>query len=187
MVSPAYTAFLARTDWPAYVAERTVEVGECLEWTGLYGHGSTARVPMVKTRHNGASVNLAAPRLAWLAEHGEIPAGRIVYRHCCNDACIRCLRLGKLGDQLKRRGQLGLSQHLQSTRAAITRSARNRSTTVHSAEQAAAVRDLAAAGVPDVLISFATDVGRSMVSDIRSGRAWADRVPAADVFSWRGV
>jgi hypothetical protein len=181
----AYASFLQRTDWPAYLAARAVEVGDCLERTGRYGCGSTAHVPTVKTRAAGAAVNLAVPKLVWLHDHGDIPAGRIVYRHCCNTRCVRCLRLGRHGDQLRRRKALGLAAHMQSTRSAITRSARSRSTTRYCAEQAQAVRDLAVHGVPDVLIEFATDVGLAMVRDIRSGRAWSDCAPAASVFAWR--
>jgi hypothetical protein len=184
-VSDAYLAFLSRVDWPAYVSERTVEVGECLEWTGRYGCGSTSCVPTIKTRHAGLAVNLIVPRLAWLHLHDEIPNGRIVYRHCCNDRCVGCLRIGRRGDQLRRRKALGLAAHMQSTRVALTRAARSRRTTKYSASQAAAVRELAALGVPDPLIVFATDVGPAMVADIRTGRAWTERAPAASVFAWR--
>ena len=176
-----------RSDFATIFAARTVEVGDCLEWTGTYGTNRTTSVPMIKARVAGRSNNVPVPRLAWINAHGEVPPGRIVYRHCCNDRCVLLehLRCGVRGVQLRRRAALGLAGHLQSTRAAITRSARNRPTTKYTAEQAAAVRDLAAAGVPDALIAGATDVGLSMVADIRRGRAWAEQSSAASVFSWR--
>jgi hypothetical protein len=184
-----YSAFLARGTFAAILASKSEEVGDCLEWVGLYGAGSTASVPLIKTRFDrGNTQNLIVPRLVWLAAHGEIPDGRIVYRHhCCNDRCVLLehLKLGRRGDQLRRRAALGMAKHMQSTRAAITRSARNRSTTRYSEEQARAIRELAAAGVPDQLIAGATDVALSMVGDIRRGDAWADRAPAASVFGWR--
>lgn len=51
--------------------------------------------------------------------------------------------------------------------------------------QARAVRDMAAAGVPDALIAGATDVGIAVVADIRRGRAWTEHTSAASVFGWR--
>lgn len=169
-----------------YIAAHTEEVGECLEWTGAYGCGGQSRAPIIKTRRDTFTHNVIVARLVWEAVNGPIPQGRIVYRHhCCNDRCVSLehLKLGKLGDQLRRRAQLGLARHMQSTRASITQAMRQRSK--YTAEQAHAVRDLAAAGVPDILISGATDVGLAMVADIRMGRAWADRAPAASVFGWR--
>ena len=176
-----------RSDFAAIFAARTVEVGDCLEWTGSYGSHRTTSVPMIKARVGGRSNNVAVPRLVWTAAHGEVAPGRVVYRHCCNDRCVLLahLRCGARGVHLQRRAALGLAGHLQSTRAAITRSARSRPTTKYTAQQAAAVRDLAAAGVPDALIAGATDVGLSMVADIRRGRAWAEQSGAASVFAWR--
>ena len=168
-------------------ASKTVEVGECLEWTGSYGRGPTSSVPIQKTRGGGAAVNLIVPRIVWEQANGAIPAGRIIYRHCCNYRCVRLehLRCGKLGDQLRQRAALGLAKHMQSTRAALTRAARDRSTTKYSEAQACAVRDMAAAGVPDALIAGATDVGIAVVADIRRGRAWTEHTSAASVFGWR--
>jgi hypothetical protein len=181
-----FAEFLARGTFDAIFAAKTEEVGECVEWTGNYGRGSTSRVPILGARIGDRSVNLAIPRLAWMQAHGAIPRGRIVYRHrCCNDRCVSLdhLKLGKLGDQLRRRAELGMARHLQSTVVAITQAARRQAK--YSVEQAAAVRELAAAGVPDILIAGATDVGLSSVGDIRLGRAWAERAPAASVFGWR--
>ena len=167
---------------------RFIEVGDCHEWTGPFEHGPRAKRPVVNVRNpSGGGLKLAVPRLVWLAAGRSIPAGRIVYRHCCNEACIRLehLRCGPRGAQLKRRAELGLAAHMQSTRAALTRAARNRSTTKYSETQAAAVRELAAAGVRDPEISQRTGVGAAMVADIRRGDAWAPSVGAASVFAWR--
>jgi hypothetical protein len=164
-----------------------IEVGDCLEWQHTMGVGMTKHVPILKTRIDGKSANVIVPRLLWQLERGEIPAGRIVYRDCSNERCV-CLahlRLGKRGDQLKARKRNGKADHMQSTRAAITLSARARECTLYSLEQARAVRELAAAGVPDILIAGATDVSPAMVSDIRRGRAWAEQQFAASVFTWR--
>lgn len=187
-MSADYTAYLERGVFADLLVARTEEIGECLEWTGGYGCGTTKRVPVVKVHARGNSRNLIVPRLVWQQAHGEIPAGHIVYRYvCCNDRCVLLdhLRLGQRGDQLRRRAALGLADHMQSTRVHLTQAARSRSTTKYSAEQAAAVRDLAAAGVPDAMIAATTEVGLAMVADIRRGRAWADRAPAASVFGWR--
>lgn len=172
-------------DYSAIIAARTVEVGDCLEWTGRFGVGGTSCVPIIKTRICGKATNVIVPRAVWEAANGPIPAGRIVYRHCCNDRCVRLehLKCGKRGDQLRRRAALGLAGHMPSTRAAITRAARRNGK--YSEAQAAEVRALAAVGVRDDQISAATGVGLAMVADIRRGRAWATGVQAASVFAWR--
>ncbi len=183
-----YAAYLARRDFPAVLAAHTVEVGDCLEWIGAYGHGNTSAVPIIKSRGSKGGKNFIIPRLVWLHAHGEIPDGRIVYRHlCCNDRCVKLehLKVGRRGDQNRRRAALGLAGHMQSTRANLTHAARNRSTTKHSEAQAAAVRELVTAGVPDILIAGATDVSPSMVADIRLGRAWGAQTHAASIFNWR--
>lgn len=177
------------SDYSAYIAAHCEEVGECIEWLGRYGSGRSSKTPVINCRGPlGERRRLSVPALVWEAEHGPVPAGKLVYRHhCCNWRCVRLehLRCGRRGDQLHRRAQLGMASHLQSTRAAITASARRRPTTVHSIEQARAVRDLASYGVPDPLIAWATDVSLSMVGDIRVGKAWADQAAAASVFAWR--
>lgn len=163
------------------------EVGECHEWHGAYGCGTTAHTPIVRKRVNGKPVNLIVAREVWLAAHGSIPAGRLIYRHCCNAKCVRLehLRCGRRGDQLRRRAALGLAGHRPSTRASITRSARCRATTRYTVAQAGQVKDLVACGVLDAEISSATGVGQAMVADIRRGKAWRDTTPAGSVFSWR--
>lgn len=176
-------------DYTAHIAAHVEEVGECLEWTGHFGTGRNSKMPVICTRgQRRERIRLSVPALVWQAAHGPVPPGKLVYRHhCCNWRCVRLehLRCGKRGDQLHRRGQLGLAGHMQCTRAALTLAARSRSTTVHSMEQARAVRSLAADGIPDPLIAWATGVGLSMVSDIRSGKAWAEQASAASVFGWR--
>ena len=171
----------------AYDLARYVEVGDCHEWTGRFDQGKRTSGPIIKTRVNGKSVNLTVPRLVWLAAGRSIPDGSVVYRHCCNDACIHLEHLGcgKRGVHLKRRAELGLSVHMQSTRANLTRAARSRATTKHTSEQAAEVRRLAAAGLRDPDISQRTGVGLAMVADIRRGDAWVPSMGAGSVFSWR--
>lgn len=171
----------------SYDLTRYIEVGECHEWTGRFDMGKRTSGPIIKTRVHGKSVNLTVPRLVWLAAGRTIPAGHVVYRHCCNDACIRLehLRCGKRGAQLKHRATLGLAVHMQSTRANLTRAARSRSTTKYTADQAETVRQLAAQGLRDDDISQRTGVGRAMVADIRRGKAWAPSMGAGSVFAWR--
>lgn len=173
------------TDYSAMIAALSVEVGDCVEWTGHFGNGRTSCTPIIKRRHNGRRVTLIVARLVWTGANGPIQPGRIVYRHCCNDRCVRLdhLRCGRRGDQHRRRAALGLAGHMQSTRAAITTAARNRAK--YTARQVARVRELAVAGVRDKQISADTGVGLAMVADIRSGRAWSAALPAASVFAWR--
>ena len=167
---------------------RYIEVGDCHEWTGPYEHGKRAKRPVINVRsESGSGLRFAVPRLVWEQAGRRIPAGHLVYRHCCNDACVNLahLKCGPRGAQLTRRAELGLMDHMQSTRASLTRAARNRRTTKYTEQQAEAVRSLASDGVRDELIAAQTGVSPSMVADIRRGRAWAPSVGAASVFSWR--
>ena len=186
---PASLSAVSASGYAAFIAEHIVEVGECHEWTGRMGCGGQTGVPIIKARRDGGQThNLIVPRLVWEQANGPIPDGRIVYRYvCCNEMCVRLehLRCGKRGDQLRRRAALGLAGHRPSTRANLTLAARNRSTTKYTPQQAKAVRDLAAAGVPDPLIGWATDVGAAMVADMRRGKAWAEQTGLASVFAWR--
>lgn len=172
----------------SYDLTRFVEVGDCHEWTGPFELGKRSKRPIVNVRNeSGNGEKLAVPRLVWLAAGRTIPAGHVIYRHCCNDSCIRLehLRCGKRGAQLKHRGAMGLAVHMQSTRANLTLAARSRSTTKYTADQAEAVRQLAAQGLRDDDISQRTGVGLAMVADIRRGKAWAPSIGAASVFGWR--
>lgn len=169
---------------------RYIEVGECHEWQGPFGAARCTRVPIVKTRNTaGQTRNLPAVRLIWEAANGPIPDGRIVYRGCCNPACVRLehLVLGKLGDQIRARAKAGLAVHAPSTRAAMTASARRRPNVVNTIEQAREVRRLVADGLTDVAISAQTGVHTDMVADIRRGRSWRETAAVASVFSWTGA
>jgi len=176
-----YARFLAGRDISAVLDGHVEEVGDCLEWTGCFGTGRCDSTPIINRLH----LRLSVPLMVWLVAKGPVPAGKLVYRHCCNWRCVRLehLRCAPRGEHLRHRARRGLAAHLQSTRANISKAMRKRSQ--YSAEQAEAVRELAALGIPDVLIAGATDVGVDLVADIRLGRAWADRAPAASVFGWR--
>lgn len=175
------------SEYSAYIAAHSdaAEAGECIEWTGRMGCGGCKGQPIIKTRIDGKAVNVSVVREVWKIKHGPIPDGRIVYRTCCNDRCIGCLALGRRGDAMRQRRRLGLAKHAPSTRAALTRAARNRAHVKNTPEQARAVRELAAVGVPDILIADCTDVSLSMVADIRRGKAWRETAPQGSVFSWR--
>jgi len=163
---------------------RIVEVGDCLEWQGSMASGKRNRSQPVISRYNadkGYHDKLPVRRVLWEAEHGPI----IVYCICGNNRCVGCLALGKRGDAHRARARLGLMRHSPAARAALTQGARSRCTARHSLEQARAVRDLVAHGVPDPLISWATDVTPNAVSDIRLGRTWKEQLGPASVFAWR--
>lgn len=171
----------------AEIAAKSVEVGECVEWLGKMGSGSAkgANTPLLGTRRDGRSVNLIVARLVYEAERGPIPAGKLVYRSCCNNRCIAAvhLRLGTLADIKRVRRAAGLTSHTPATRVALTRGARSRANVVNDMEKARAVRALVAEGMPDDAIAARTGVGRAMVSDIRRGRAWQEQCHGASVFN----
>lgn len=171
----------------AIIASRSIEVGDCLEWQGKMGRGSakSPNTPIIATRDGARKVNLIVPRLVWESEHGPIPSGKLIYRSCCNNYCIAGVHLkcGTLADVKRVRRAAGLTAHTPSTRAALTRGARSRANIVNDMDKARAVRALVADGLHDDEIAEQTGVGRSMVSDIRRGRAWKEQCAGASVFN----
>lgn len=176
------------SDYTALIAARSAEVGECVEWLGKMGRGSakSKNTPIIPTRIDGKSVNLVVARLVWAAENGPIPAGKLIYRACCNNLCIAGahLKCGTLADVKRVRCKAGLTGHSPSTIAALTKGARNRVNVVNTIEKARAVRQLVAEGLHDDQIAEQTGVRRSMVSDIRRGKAWQEQCAGASVFSF---
>ena len=170
------------------VRAQLIEVGDCLEWQGPMHKGRRNKSQPVICVHipsKGYTGKLPVRRLLWEADHGPIPPGRIVYCKCGNDRCVGHIALGKRGDAHRVRARLGLMRHSPATVAALTRGARERATALHSMEQARAVRELASHDVPDILISWATDVTLDAVGEIRRGSTWREQVATASVFAWR--
>ncbi|MFY9460443.1 MAG: HNH endonuclease signature motif containing protein [Aquabacterium commune] len=150
---------------------KALEVGECLEWQGLFGCKGV--MPIIKSRELSAyTQNYAAPRLVWERENGPVPEGKLVYRSCCNNACVSLdhLVVGTRAQWAAARRKAGVTKHMQSTVAAITVARRKQAK--YSREQVDSVRDLTRDGVCISDIVSATGVGRAMVQDIRQGRAW---------------
>ena len=115
-----------------YLAERSLknEATGCIEWklsTGSHRYGQ-AYWPAFSTNRGGV---ILAHRLAYLAQHGAIPAGLLVLHKCDNRRCINFehLRLGTNKDNSDdkiRKGRCGygrahgfsISMALQRTRLA---------------------------------------------------------------------
>lgn len=174
----------------AKIRPRLEEVGDCLEWQGAMAASGSSRnrtQPIISAGCHGKTYTVKLPvrRLLWEAEHGPIPPGRLVIPSCGNDRCCGHLKLAVRGEQIRNRARLGQMRHSPAAIAALTRGARNRATARYSIEHARAVRDLAAHGVPDVLISWATDVHLDCVGDMRRGDTWKEQTAVASVFSWR--
>ncbi len=170
----------------AEIMSQTEEVGDCLEWTGFIGtKGGDSGKPMYKWWNGRYSANVPVCREVWALTNGPIPAGKIVYRLCCNDRCIGCLALGQRGDPMRRRKKLGLTKHSPATRASLTNGARGRANVKHTIEQAREVRDLISAGLKVREIVERTGMPEWTVSDIRSNRSWKETSYASSVFSWR--
>ncbi len=167
------------------IMAQTLEEGDCVLWTGRMGTSSCKTTPIYKSKIDGHWQNIPVCRKVWEFTRGPIPAGKIIYRSCCNDRCLGCLVLGVRGDAMRLRKKLGLSKHSPSTRASLTSGARGRSNIKHTIEQAREVRALLATGLPRVEISHRTGVTRDAIGDIATGRAWRETSYASSVFSWR--
>ncbi|HTH11892.1 MAG TPA: HNH endonuclease, partial [Acidovorax sp.] len=112
----------------------------------------------------------------WERANGPVPEGKLVYRKCCNNACV-CLEhiaVGTRKDWAKARKKAGASKHSATTILALTMGARKRSTAKNSMEKAREVRLLAAMGLMQKQIAEETGVSKDMVSDICNNRSWRE-------------
>ena len=165
---------------------QTIEVGDCLEWQGEFMcHGVTPSV-MARNTIKERTDNYSVPRELWIAAYGEIPAGRLVYRNCCNNACVLLdhLSIGTRKECGAVRRKAGTAKHNMATKLAITMAARNRAVTVNSMGKAREVRDLRAGKTSHADIALMTGVSSAMVSDICQGRRWVEH---GGVFSGLGA
>lgn len=173
-------------DVRAIIVANTVEVGDCLEWTGPYGCGKRNKAtPIIRTRRDGKARNLIVHREAWKAAKGPIPEGKIIYRSCCNYRCVgeQHLACGPRGVPLRLRGKLGLAGHCQSTVVAIALGRRRNSR--YTSEQIGSVRAMLAEGLTCAETARMTGVGADTVEDVKRGRAWATTAAAGSVWAWR--
>jgi hypothetical protein len=153
---------------------RVVEIGECIEWQGKFAcKGATPVVPFFN-REKRRTDNASVPRLIWERDHGPIPAGKLVYRTCCNNACVRHLACGTRKDAMRARRKAGTTAHAPTTRITLTLAARRRANVSNSIEKARQVRQLAAASVKTDEIAQRTGVHPTMVAEIRQGRCWLE-------------
>lgn len=153
-----------------------IEVGDCLEWQGSFM--CEGKTPIVKARNaeTGQTQNLSVPRLLWERDHGPIPEGKLVYRHCCNNACVidEHLRCGTRKDWAKARKRAGTNKHSAVAKLHLTLAARRRADVTGSMEKAREVRSLKAAGLRIADIAAATGVSPYMVEDIARGKSWRE-------------
>lgn len=157
--------------------DKAVEVGECLEWQGAFSCGGVT--PCIKSREGKTyTAAHAVCRLLWERERGPIPDGRLIYRKCCNNACVKLehLRCGTRAEWKANQKRNGITKHSALTRLKQTVSGRNRPTTKYSMEQARQVRVLRATGMSYPQIAQATGVHEAMVADIAQGSAWKETV-----------
>lgn len=155
----------------------TQEVGDCLEWPGPFGEGKKKNTAIVRARsEKGRTDNYPVARELWTAAYGEVPEGMLIYRKCCNNACVLLdhLTIGTRKDWAKARIKAGATKHQPTTLIALTLAARRRSTAVNTMEKARTVRMLVAGGACNDEIVEETGVSKAMVADIRQGRSWKE-------------
>jgi hypothetical protein len=185
VVGPEFEEFpkMARLSRRVIITEKiaaglaaAIEVGDCLEWQGKFTcKGVTPVVPWYDAA-NRRTENAPVPRLLWEAEHGPIPEGKLVYRSCCNTACVLHGHLicGTRADWAKARKKAGVTSHSQVTKLHLTLSARRRADVTNTIEKAREVRLLAGARLKTEEISRRTGVHPTMVAEIRQGTAWRE-------------
>ena len=171
-----------------WILAQCVEEGDCLLWLGAMGTGNNRANPMVNGIHpSGRQGPLPVRRMVWEHRNGPLPPGKVVYRTCCDNRCLGHLDAGPPGSPMRQRGRSGLAAHSPATKAALTRAARARPSTVNTPEQVQEVKRLGAQGGTDAEIARQTGVSEAMVGKIRTGKCWADSVQGSSVFSLAGL
>lgn len=155
---------------------QAVEVGECLEWQGFFACKGVTPVVKARNMEKGQTENHSVPRLVWERAHGPIPAGKLIYRTCCNCNCVLLehLAMGTRKDMFRARRKQGVNVHKQATILSITVAARRRASTKYSMDKAREVRSLKAAGLRHVDIAAQSGVSLAMVDDMVSGKSWRE-------------
>jgi hypothetical protein len=153
---------------------QAVEVGECLEWQGFFSCKGATPVVKISNREKHRTENVSVPRLLWERDHGAIPEGKLVYRHCCNNACIAHLACGTRADWAKARKKAGVTGHSPVAKLHLTMGARRRSNVTNTMDKAREVRSLAAARMRTDEISRQTGVSPAMVAEMRQNTAWRE-------------
>lgn len=156
--------------------EQAIEVGECLEWQGFFSCRGVTPVVKARSLEKQRTDNYSVPRELWEAAYGPIPAGKLVYRCCCNNACILLhhLTIGTRKDWAKARKKAGVTGHHHVAKLHLTLAARRRADVTNSMEKAREVRSLAAARVRTDEIALLTGVHPTMVAEMRQGRSWRE-------------
>lgn len=169
-----------RNEVLAYLRPRTVEVGDCLIWTRAK---SSSGAP-VATIGGARSINIRR----WVVEqcHGEIPTGWSVRSHCGHKCCVHPDHLAALPwrDHVQRLHRDG-AYDTPACRARQVRKARAEAKL--TLDLAREVRALRAQGATLKSIAGRVGVNPTTISRICRGIYWADTVPNASAFSWRGT
>lgn len=152
------------------------EVGDCLEWQSKFSCKGVTPVVGWYDPEKNRTENEPVTRLLWERKNGPIPAGQLVYRTCCNNACVLedHIKCGTRKDWVKARKKAGATKHSPAARIALTLGARRRSNVKNTIDKARKVRSLAAGDMSVDAISQATGVHPAMVCDIQQGRAWRE-------------
>lgn len=155
-----------------------VEVGECLEWQGAFSCNGATPVVKVRTPGKNYSDNVSVCRTQWEQANGPVPAGKIVYRKCCNNDCVKLehLRCGTRNEWKANQKKNGVTKHKLLTKLKMTVSARARPGIKNSPEKASEVRALKADHLTYRQIAKVTGVSEGMVADIVQGVAWKETI-----------
>jgi hypothetical protein len=152
------------------------EVGDCLEWQGYFQcKGDTPSIK-VHDPDKKRTDNYSVPKLLWERKHGPVPKGKLVYRKCCNNACVLDdhLACGTRKDWADARKKAGTTKHSHATLVRLTMAARRRANTTTTMETARTVRSLSAGKVRIRDIAEQTGLAPCTVADIRQGRSWRE-------------
>ena len=142
--------------------EKTVEVGECLEWTGY----CNKKTPATSIGGRGMSVrSLVAMRLGWPIE------GMMVTNKCNNPLCVKPehLRMMTKSAFHSHVGKHRVEQQALARRIKLSVAVRKRSKL--TIEQVNAIK---AHPGPERVIVEEFGVCKSTVSNIRTGKTWKD-------------
>lgn len=153
----------------------------CWHWRGAMSSDHVGRqIPMVW--HAGRSTS--AMRVVFELARRKLKPGESPWRSCrCRDCLApEHLRAGTKADWGAWRKQNGFAKLSPDARAANILSKR-RIADIGGAEKAAAIRASDKSGAE---LARQYGISKTAVSRIRRGTSWAETVPQASVFTWRG-
>jgi hypothetical protein len=175
-----------RESWLLGIMCRVEPVGECLEWTGPYFKSVPLLYCPLDFVFPGSAQERRSVRMTlWALRNGERPPlGQIIRPSCLNDRCVAHEHWLVLDRKTQAREQAKRGE-LQTHKAQAAKMRTRRASPGAKLTQAK-VDAIRTSGLSAKVEAAKYGVAAESINAIRRNAMWANTVPAASVFSWRG-